>query len=175
MIYQNFQRSHNPKLLAKYPESTLVLEDIEGNDWYEVQANFNGDTLKIVFNPDGLIISYSHDASALFPLGGSVAEMSPHELPKNFFDEKQSFVFIDGKVLPYEMSKETLVAKAENTLRLLLNEATIKIDSLQDAVDLEIATDAEIVSLKEWKKYRVLLNRVDTSTAPDVLFPEKPE
>lgn len=49
------------------------------------------------------------------------------------------------------MSKETLVAKAENTLRLLLNEATIKIDSLQDAVDLEIATDAEIVSLKEWK------------------------
>lgn len=84
MIYQNFQRSHNPKLLAKYPESTLVLEDIEGNDWYEVQANFNGDTLKIVFNPDGLIISYSHDASALFPLGGSVAEMSPHELPKNF-------------------------------------------------------------------------------------------
>ncbi|HHR5826829.1 TPA: tail fiber assembly protein, partial [Providencia alcalifaciens] len=50
-----------------------------------------------------------------------------------------------------------------------------KIDSLQDAVDLEIATDAEIVSLKEWKKYRVLLNRVDTSTAPDVLFPEKPE
>ncbi|MTC25174.1 tail fiber assembly protein, partial [Providencia alcalifaciens] len=27
----------------------------------------------------------------------------------------------------------------------------------------------------EWKKYRVLLNRVDTSTAPDVSFPEKPE
>ncbi|WP_036977990.1 tail fiber assembly protein, partial [Providencia alcalifaciens] len=25
------------------------------------------------------------------------------------------------------------------------------------------------------KKYRVLLNRVDTSTAPDVSFPEKPE
>lgn len=72
------------------------------------------------------------------------------------------------------MSKETLVAKAKNTLRLLLNEATIKIDSLQDAVDLEIATDAEIVS-KRVEKYRVLLNRVDTSTAPDVLFPEKPE
>ncbi|HHR6581309.1 TPA: tail fiber assembly protein, partial [Providencia alcalifaciens] len=92
-----------------------------------------------------------------------------------FFDEKQTFVFIEGKVLPYETPKETLVAKAENTLRLLLNEATIKIDSLQDAVDLDIATDAEIVSLKEWKKYRVLLNRVDTSTAPDVTFPEKPE
>ncbi|HHR6165904.1 TPA: tail fiber assembly protein, partial [Providencia alcalifaciens] len=29
--------------------------------------------------------------------------------------------------------------------------------------------------LIEWKKYRVLLNRVDTSTAPDVTFPEKPE
>ncbi|HAL6907736.1 TPA: tail fiber assembly protein, partial [Escherichia coli] len=26
-----------------------------------------------------------------------------------------------------------------------------------------------------WKKYRVLLNRVDTSTAPDIEWPEIPE
>lgn len=31
---------------------------------------------------------------------------------------------------------------------------------LQDAVDLDDATDAEVAALKEWKKYRVALSRV---------------
>ncbi|ENI3623931.1 tail fiber assembly protein, partial [Escherichia coli] len=29
--------------------------------------------------------------------------------------------------------------------------------------------------MEAWKKYRVLLNRVDTSTAPDIEWPEIPE
>ncbi|MCS6311354.1 tail fiber assembly protein, partial [Escherichia coli] len=36
------------------------------------------------------------------------------------------------------------------------------------AADLEIATEEEISLLEAWKKYRVLLNRVDTSVAPDI-------
>ncbi|EFU5240013.1 tail fiber assembly protein, partial [Salmonella enterica] len=40
---------------------------------------------------------------------------------------------------------------------------------LQDAVDLEEATDEEKARLNAWKKYRVLVNRVDTSK------PEWPE
>ncbi|MGS6301058.1 MULTISPECIES: tail fiber assembly protein, partial [Enterobacter] len=30
-------------------------------------------------------------------------------------------------------------------------------------------------ALTEWKKYRVLLNRVDTSKAPDIDWPVPPE
>ncbi|MDI0552840.1 tail fiber assembly protein, partial [Escherichia coli] len=45
---------------------------------------------------------------------------------------------------------------------------------LQDAVDLEIATEEETSLLEAWKKYRVLLNRIDTSTAPDIEWPEIP-
>ena len=45
---------------------------------------------------------------------------------------------------------------------------------LQDAVDLEIATEEETLLLEAWKKYRVLLNRVDTSTAPDIEWPVAP-
>ena len=44
----------------------------------------------------------------------------------------------------------------------------------QDAADLEIATEEEISLLEAWKKYRVLLNRVDTSTAPDIEWPTNP-
>ncbi|WP_270355699.1 tail fiber assembly protein, partial [Escherichia coli] len=45
---------------------------------------------------------------------------------------------------------------------------------LQDAVDLEIATEEEISLLEAWKKYRVLLNRVNTTTAPDIEWPVAP-
>ncbi|MEE7406260.1 tail fiber assembly protein, partial [Escherichia coli] len=45
---------------------------------------------------------------------------------------------------------------------------------LQDAADLEIATEEENSLLEAWKKYRVLLNRVDTSTAPDIEWPTWP-
>ncbi|KGM61337.1 putative tail fiber assembly protein [Escherichia coli G3/10] len=52
--------------------------------------------------------------------------------------------------------------------------ARLHIAPLQDAVDLEIATEEETSLLEAWKKYRVLLNRVDTSTAQDIEWPALP-
>nr|ELR5228490.1 tail fiber assembly protein [Providencia rettgeri] len=72
------------------------------------------------------------------------------------------------------VSKEQLIAEAEQQKQLLLAEANNAIAPLQDAVDLGMATDDEKALLTTWKRYRVLLNRVDTSTAPDVEWPEKP-
>ncbi|MGA3715764.1 tail fiber assembly protein, partial [Escherichia coli] len=45
----------------------------------------------------------------------------------------------------------------------------------QDAVDSGIASAEEINALAEWKKYRVLLMRVDISKAPDIEWPVKYE
>lgn len=56
-----------------------------------------------------------------------------------------------------------------------MNAAGDAIAPLQDAVDLDEATEEELLLLKEWKKYRVSLNRLDLSTAPDIEWPEKPE
>ncbi|HBA5448361.1 TPA: tail fiber assembly protein [Escherichia coli] len=39
---------------------------------------------------------------------------------------------------------------------------------------MEIATEEEKALLAAWKTYRVLLNRVDTSTAPDIEWQEEP-
>lgn len=72
-------------------------------------------------------------------------------------------------------SKEQLIAEAEYQKQALLNEATAAIAPLQDAVDLGIATDEEREQLREWKEYRVLLSRVDISSASDINWPEKPE
>ncbi|WP_272671735.1 MULTISPECIES: tail fiber assembly protein [unclassified Providencia] len=72
------------------------------------------------------------------------------------------------------VSKEQLVAVAEQQKQSLLAEANNAIAPLQDAVDLDMATDEEVAQLTAWKKYRVLLNRIDTSLAPDIEWPEKP-
>lgn len=53
-------------------------------------------------------------------------------------------------------------ALATRKRALLLQYASNQVNALQDAVDLEIATENETKALKSWKTYRVLLNRVDT-------------
>lgn len=59
--------------------------------------------------------------------------------------------------------KSNLMAAATNTVAVL-----------QDAVDFEMATDEEARLLPLWKKYRVLLSRVDADTPEDVNWPEQP-
>lgn len=54
-------------------------------------------------------------------------------------------------------------ANAENMMSALRSTADAEISWRQDAVDAGIATVEETATLVEWKKYRVLLNRVDTS------------
>ncbi|EGU6277766.1 tail fiber assembly protein, partial [Salmonella enterica] len=61
--------------------------------------------------------------------------------------------------------------EAEGIKSRLLQMASGKIAPLQDAVDLGLATDEEKSQLAEWKKYRVLVNRVDTSSP---IWPEIP-
>ncbi|PUX30702.1 phage tail protein [Cronobacter sakazakii] len=63
---------------------------------------------------------------------------------------------------------------AANMKATLRAKADAEISWRQDAVDAGIATDEETSTLTQWKKYRVLLMRVDTSTAPDIEWPTPP-
>lgn len=64
------------------------------------------------------------------------------------------------------------VATAQLTRSALLTTANTEISWRQDAVDAEIATDEDVSDLAAWKKYRVLLMRVDTTNP---MWPEMPE
>lgn len=66
------------------------------------------------------------------------------------------------------------VAAANATKSELIKSASEQIEPLQDAVVLDMATDDEIARFNEWRKYRVLLTRVDTSTAPAIVWPDMP-
>lgn len=81
----------------------------------------------------------------------------------------------DELTAPPPPTGEQLVEQAELKKKRLMAEATVMIDPLQDAVDFNMATDDEIKSLNSWKKYRIMINRVDPSLAPDIEWPVKPE
>ncbi|EIU5455941.1 TPA: tail assembly chaperone [Pseudomonas aeruginosa] len=63
--------------------------------------------------------------------------------------------------LDEQAERTAQVADVEKRRDTLLQEATLRIAPLQDAIDLDEATQAEVVELKAWKQYRVALNRVD--------------
>ncbi|MEY0175620.1 tail fiber assembly protein [Providencia rettgeri] len=71
--------------------------------------------------------------------------------------------------------KAQLIAGAEQKKQSLLAEANNAIAPLQYAQNLGISTAEESASLVDWQKYSVYLNRIDTSLAPDIDWPEKPE
>ncbi|BCU54058.1 tail fiber assembly protein [Enterobacter kobei] len=67
---------------------------------------------------------------------------------------------------------EQLKATAEKKKLQLRATADQEIEWRQDAVDERIASDDEIADLAAWKKYRVLLMRVDTTSLD---WPEPPK
>ena len=77
----------------------------------------------------------------------------------------------------YTTSKPTSEFEVNQALakkNQLIAEATTQISYLQDAVDTDIATDAEIELFSALKKYRALVNRIDTKLAPNIDWPSKP-
>ncbi|EAM3976991.1 tail fiber assembly protein [Salmonella enterica] len=107
--------------------------------------------------------------------GNQVYISSPGPLPENVTSVSPDGKYQkwNGKAWVKDEVAETAarLREAEGIKSRLLQTAAEKIAPLQDAVDLEIATDDEKVQLDEWKKYRVLVNRGDT-TNPD--WPDVP-
>ena len=69
---------------------------------------------------------------------------------------------------------DELIRQSEDKRSRLRAEADTIIQPLQDANDLEIATDDEASQLIAWKKYRVMLMRVNTEDAENIIWPEQP-
>ncbi|BEK73864.1 tail fiber assembly protein [Enterobacter asburiae] len=82
-----------------------------------------------------------------------------------------AFLFDGGKIIAAPVD---YVAEAQRKKQELLSQANNMITTLQDAVDLEMATGDEAVSVLEWRKHRVLLSRVDVGKAPDIKWPQTP-
>ena len=73
-------------------------------------------------------------------------------------------VWVDDKALTeqeeVDLAFKQLVSETTLKVSMLLEEAALRIAPLQDAVDIDEATEYEVARLKDWKKYRVALNRI---------------
>lgn len=152
----------------------------DGLDWYECQSLFSDDTIKIMYDSEGIIRSLVAEpvarrggvlaVSALpSPDGFSVAEVEG-PLPDGCSVDGD-WMFDGQKILPVPVDN---VAVAEKLKARLMREAEVIIAPLQRAVKYGLATDAEKQLLEQWEVYTVLLSRVDTSLAPDVEWPPVP-
>ncbi|MCW4538279.1 tail fiber assembly protein [Providencia sp. 2024EL-00606] len=99
------------------------------------------------------------------------------ELPNDLtlLPPKTEFDNWDGKkwITDTEAQKAAFIAHAEQEKAQRLDEANKTITYLQDAIEIGLDDDDYEAKLKVWKTYRVYVNRVDTSTAPDIEWPEK--
>ncbi|MGY0154851.1 tail fiber assembly protein [Edwardsiella tarda] len=67
------------------------------------------------------------------------------------------------------------VMDAEQKKKALLSEAQATISLWQTELQLGIISDGDKVKLVSWMKYIQALNIIDTSLAPDIAWPTKPE
>ncbi|WP_273548668.1 tail fiber assembly protein [Xenorhabdus khoisanae] len=83
----------------------------------------------------------------------------------------------DGKrwVTDKQALKADYIRQAEQQKLSLRQQADTTIVPLQDAIDLGMETKEEKMALLAWKKYRVLLNRIDCTTVPEIDWPEQPK
>lgn len=89
MLYINKFKPYDPSSNAI--DGVLYLKSEDEKDWYEIQSQFSKDTLKVVFDDSGLIISSSRDVSSLFPLNCGVLEIDTKE------DNLNGLYVINGK------------------------------------------------------------------------------
>ena len=136
-------------------------------------SRFQADTLKICYDKNNIIRSFSNQVDRLFPLGMSVSEVDQTDVPEGL-NIHGEWVWNGTKIIPRQLTREELIQQAETRRGELLAEASDVIAPLQDASDLGIAADEEAAMLLLWKRYRVMLNRLDLSTLPDIQWPERP-
>lgn len=182
-ILKNFTRvspnTEEQKKLASN-HGAIFLQSDTGEDWYESQDEFQKNTPKIMYDKEGIIRSLSatpdadghYDVSGFFPEGMSVAEVNI--LPEGI-NINGEWVFDGEKISPRVYTQQELQQKAEENKLQLLKAATSAIELLADSVALDMATDEEQERLSSWRKYRVLLSRINSANAPNIDWPAPPQ
>ena len=154
------------------PIPVLYFEDESGKDWYTLRdQEWKGKNCFIAVDQNDFVTTWSENPNFLTLCEGvSVYEVTPKKLPVDIGE--QTYRYINGKFIKVEPLAADVAEQKKNAL---LAQAAAAIVPLQDAVDIEDATDKELANLNAWKKFRVALNRLDLSTAPDIVWPEVPE
>lgn len=144
----------------------LYYKDDKGRDWYKTLADWVG---AISVDAQFRVCAFESDVSYMgIEEGRDVYEIDPKGVPDNVIG---NFSYQEGA---FKDIRPNDVDIAKSKKSELLQMAGIAITPLQDAVDIDDATEAELQALKAWKTYRVALNRLDLTIGSDITWPEIP-
>lgn len=152
-------------------QNVMFLQDDKGNDWYDVIELFDeSKTLKIGYDDDGRVRTFTTNIHALFPVNLSVVELpaTKANLRVTLGDD---WFYKDGKL--QQIRNYLADAEAERGNRMA--EVTTRIDWLEDAQKDGDISSYEETELATLRAYRTALRRLDLSTAPDINWPEVPD
>ncbi|HHR6441548.1 TPA: tail fiber assembly protein [Providencia alcalifaciens] len=147
-----------PELPTK--SDIAIVRSADEKLWLHI-ADYRGKTAYNTSNRQPVVINFIGDL--------------PVEL--TLLEPKTEFDVWNGKawVTDAEAQKVVLIAQAEQEKAQRLTEAEQSIIMLERKVRLGMATDEEVELLKQWEIYSVKVENTDTSLAPDINFPAKPE
>ncbi|MFN1150006.1 tail fiber assembly protein [Serratia liquefaciens] len=99
------------------------------------------------------------------------------ELPQEVFESiGQDSQYVGSKVVQGPPRKASLTPEAAKAiLSSKMADASVKIQTLQDAVDFGDATNKERERLVEWRKYRLALSRLDARYMTINQIPKEPD
>ena len=149
----------------------------DGESYYDFQKTITEKYACVICAENGVVRYLTEDPSTIAPhVGERVFGIDDISIIGGAgavtFDG--AWVFNGKNIIPRTYTREELTAQAKAKRDSLMAKATAAIAPLQDAVDLNDATDNEQRLLKAWKAYRVALSRLDLTTAPDIDWPLPP-
>lgn len=131
-----------------------------GQEW-DRQEDHRGETVYSVEDRTPVTIDYI----------GAIKDGFTTSAPSSPFDKWDGDKWLTDNDAQHAADVAAALAQ-QQTLRMA---ADASISWLQDAADFGEATGDETAKLTLWKKYRILLMRVDTSIAPDINWPVQPQ
>ncbi|HGH4711142.1 TPA: tail fiber assembly protein [Enterobacter roggenkampii] len=137
--------------------------------------NWDNNLMNKYFYSPGTRGFYQSDIHSIIP--DDAIEISAEEYHQLANDQQNGMEITPGAGGRPVLTEPVIdyVAQAQQVKNSLRLTADAEISWRQDAVDAGIATAGETAALAEWKKYRVLLMRVDTSKAPAIEWPTPPD
>lgn len=131
-----------------------------GSEW-RTEEDHRGETVYSTENQQSFIV----EAIGPYPSGFTPLK------PESQFDKWDG----DKWVLDEQAQGESAVSDAENKKQQLINDATQRIVVWQTKLLMgRKLTESEMAALNQWMDYIDALDAVDTSTAPDIEWPESP-
>ncbi|HGJ5862945.1 MAG TPA: tail fiber assembly protein [Arsenophonus nasoniae] len=141
-------------------DDIAIIRSENGKQWLYVPDHRG----KTVFNTDNQY-SYTVDYIGEIKTGFTLLA------PKTRFDKWEGKKWVTDT----QAVKAAHITTADDNKLQFINEAEHIINRLERKVRLGMGNDIDASTLREWEIYSVKLNDIDTSIAPDIDWPEKPQ